>query len=149
MGMDREKASHFSARGKPGSCNRETEALMELRQSPRFLVHCPIAYAGGNLAGVGIVSNLSTGGCKVGSSTPVDPGANIELRIYITGAPEFPMKVDQAVVRWAKAHEFGLEFISIWPEEQVRLRRFIRTLETGQSPDGFPQGQCAPITTSQ
>jgi len=106
---------------------------MELRQSKRFPIHCPIAYAGGNLAGVGIVSNLSTGGCKVGSSTPVDTGANIELRIYIMGAPEFPMKVDQAVVRWAKQQEFGLEFLSIWPEEQARLRRFVSTLETGPS----------------
>ena len=106
---------------------------MELRQSKRFPIHCPIAYAGGNLAGVGIVSNLSTGGCKVASSTAVGTGANIELRIYITGAPEFPMKVDQAVVRWAKQQEFGLEFLSIWPEEQARLRRFVSTLETGPS----------------
>jgi len=107
---------------------------MELRQSPRFTVHCPIAYAGGNLAGVGIVSNLSTAGCKVGSSTAVGTGANIELRIYIMGAPEFPMKVDQAVVRWAKEQEFGLEFISFWPKEEERLRRFVATLETSPSP---------------
>ncbi len=107
---------------------------MESRQSPRFPVHCPIAYAGGNVAGVGIVSNLSTGGCKIGSSTQVDTGANLELRIYITGAPEFPMKVDQAVVRWAKDQEFGLEFISTWPEEQARLRRFVATLDTSPSP---------------
>ncbi len=106
---------------------------MELRQSPRFPVHCPIAYAGGNLAGVGIVSNLSTGGCKVASSTAVGTGANIELRIYIMGAPEFPMKVGQAVVRWVKEQEFGLEFISFWPKEEERLRRFVITLETGQS----------------
>ncbi len=106
---------------------------MELRQSPRFPVHCPIAYAGGNLAGVGIVSNLSTSGCKVGSSTLVDTGANIELRIYITGPPGFPMKVDQAAVRWAKGQEFGLEFLTIGSEEEARLRRFISTLEAGQS----------------
>ncbi len=107
---------------------------MELRQFPRFPVHCPIAYAGGNVAGVGIVSNLSTGGCKVGSSTPVDPGANIELRIYITGAPEFPMKVEQAVVRWAKEQEFGLKFVSFSPGEEERLRHFVSTLETSPSP---------------
>ncbi len=104
---------------------------MELRQSPRFPIHCPIAYAGGNLAGVGIVSNLSTGGCKVGSSTLVDTGANIELRIYITGAPQTPMKVDQAAVRWAKGQEFGLEFLTIGSEEEERLRRFLSTLEAG------------------
>ncbi len=106
---------------------------MELRQSPRFPIHCPIAYAGGNLAGVGMLSNLSTGGCKVGSSTPAGTGANLELRIYITRAPEFQMKVDQAVVRWAKDQEFGLEFLNIWPEEQARLSHFISTLETRPS----------------
>ena len=104
---------------------------MELRQSPRFAVHCPIAYAGGNLAGVGIVSNLSTGGCKIGSSTHVDTGANLELRIYLTGAPEFPMKVDQAVVRWAQEQEFGVEFITVRPEEQERLHRFVTSLGAG------------------
>ena len=105
---------------------------MESRQSSRFPVYCPIVYAGGNLAGVGIVSNLSTGGCKVGSSTHVDTGANLELRIYIMGAPEFPMKVDQAVVRWAKEQEFGLEFISMWPEEEERLHHLVSTLETSR-----------------
>ncbi len=107
---------------------------MELRQSARFPIHCPIAYAGGNVAGVGILSNLSTGGCKVGSSTSAGTGANLELRIYITGAPQFPMKVDQAVVRWAKDQEFGLEFVSFSPEEEARLRHFVSTLETSPSP---------------
>ena len=105
----------------------------ELRQSPRFLLQCPITYSGSNFAGVGTVSNLSTGGCKVGSPTPGNRGTYLELRIYLTGAPEFPMKTDLAVVRWSREREFGLEFITLRPEEQERLYRFINALETGQS----------------
>ena len=106
---------------------------MELRQSPRFPVHCPIAYAGGNLAGVGTVSNLSRGGCKVASSTPADRGTYLELRIFLTRDPKSPMKVDLAAVRWAQEQEFGLEFITVRPEEQERLHRFVWTLEMGPS----------------
>ncbi len=79
------------------------------------------------------MNDISMGGCKVGSPTPVDTGTYLEMRIYIMGAPEFPLKVDQAVVRWAKEQEFGIEFISFSPKEEERLRRFVITLETGQS----------------
>ena len=106
---------------------------MELRQSSRFPIHCPIAYAGGNLAGVGTVSDLSRGGCKVGSPTPVDTGTYLKLRIYFTRESKFPMKVDQAKVCWAMERAFGLEFIRMQPDEQVRLRRFVSALEARSS----------------
>lgn len=107
---------------------------MELRQSPRFAVQCPITYLGLNRTGVGTVSNLSRGGCKVASFfTPADRGTYLELRIYLTGDPEFLMKVDQAAVRWAQEQEFGLEFITMRPEEQERLHRFVAVLETRPS----------------
>ncbi len=106
---------------------------MESRRSPRFSFQCPIAYSGINFAGVGTVSNLSTGGCKVGSFKAVDTRTYLKLRLYFTGYPELPLKVDQAVVRWAKEQEFGIEFISFSPKEEERLRRFVSTLETRPS----------------
>ena len=104
---------------------------MELRCSPGLPVEYPIAYFGFNLDGVETHSNLSTGRCKFGNYTPVDTRTYFELRIYLTGAPEFPMKVDLAAVRWAMKRTFGLELIRMQPEEQVRLPRFLSTLETG------------------
>ncbi len=106
---------------------------MEQRKHPRYQFQCEIWFPGREESVAGTVSDLSMGGCKVGSPTPVDTGTYLELRIYIMGAPEFPMKVDQAVVRWAKEQEFGLEFISMRPEEEERLHRFVSTLETSAS----------------
>ncbi len=105
---------------------------MELRQFPRFPVQCPITYSAVNRTGVGVVSNLSTGGCKVASSTPADRGTYLELRIFLTRDPKSPMKVDLATVRWAQEQEFGVEFITVRPEEQARLHRFVSTLEAGR-----------------
>ncbi len=80
----------------------------------------------------GTVTNLSLGGCRVGSKASVYIGMYLTLQIDLPGH-ESPLKLDQAVVRWAKEHEFGLEFISMWPEEEEHLRRFVSTLEAGQS----------------
>ena len=107
---------------------------MELRRSPRVPLHCPITYYGTSLTGVGTVSDLSRGGCKVGSPTPVDTGTDLELHIYLTRESKFPIKVELAKVRWAMGRAFGLEFIRVQPEEQVRLRRFVSCLETSPSP---------------
>ena len=79
------------------------------------------------------MSNLSTGGCKVGSFKPVDTRMYLKLRLYFIGYPEFPMEVDLAQVRWSHEREFGLKFLTMEPDQQERLRRFVSTLETGPS----------------
>ncbi len=78
------------------------------------------------------MSDLSVGGCKVDTKASVYIGMYLPLRVYLPGQ-ETPLKVDQAAVRWAKEQEFGLEFISMRPEEEERLRRFVSTLETRPS----------------
>ena len=105
---------------------------MELRRSPRLPVLRPIMCYGKNLT-VGIVSNLSRGGCKVESSTPVNTGTYLELRIYLTQDLKLPMKVDTATVRWSHEGEFGLEFLIARPEEEERLHRFVTALGAGRS----------------
>ncbi len=103
------------------------------RKHQRYQFQCELWFPGKVEFVAGTVSDLSMGGCKVGCPTPVDTGTYLEMRIYIMDAPEFPLKVDQAVVRWAKEQEFGVEFISMRPEEEERLRRFVGTLETHTS----------------
>ncbi len=106
---------------------------MERRKHPRYQFQCEIRFPGKVGSVAGTVSDLSMGGCKVGIPTPVDTGTYLELRINIMAAPEFPLKVDQAVVRWAKEQEFGLEFIRMRPEEEERLLQVVSILETGAS----------------
>ncbi len=77
----------------------------------------------------GAVSNLSVGGCKVDSKASVYTGRYLALDVFLRDE-QTRLKVDQAAVRWAKEQEFGLEFITMRPEEQARLRHFVSTLET-------------------
>jgi len=104
---------------------------MERRQVQRFPFECPIAYSGNNFAGVGTVRDLSAGGCKVKSYTPVDSGMELEVRVY-TLDPYTPIKVDKASVRWVTGRDFGLKFLNLEVGEQAQLQRFIGTL--GETP---------------
>ncbi len=72
------------------------------------------------------------GGCQVDTKTSVYIGMYLPVRLYLPGQ-EATLKVDQAAVRWAKKEKYGLEFMSMWPEEEERLRDVVSTLETGAS----------------
>ncbi len=106
---------------------------MEHRKHPRYQFHCEIWFPGKLESVAGTVTDLSMGGCKVGSPSPVDTGTHLELRIHFTPESKFPMKVDLAKVRWVMERAFGLEFVRMQPEEQDRLRRLVSTLEAGAS----------------
>ncbi len=105
---------------------------MERRKHPRYQFHCEIWFPGKLESVAGTVTDLSMGGCKVDTKTSVYIGMYLPLRVYLPGH-ETPLHVEQAVVRWAREQECGLEFISMRPEEEVRLRRFVSTLETQPS----------------
>lgn len=71
-----------------------------------------------------MVQQISLKGCRVASATSVQPGTELELRIAVPG--EVPaLKVELAVVRWAREREFGLSFVALRPEEQERLARLL------------------------
>ncbi len=107
---------------------------MHLRYAHRYPIQCPITLhsPGGYLVGEGTVHNISTGGWNVDSDQPVERGHYFGLRVVLPDQA-VPLKVDLAAVRWSSGREFGLEFIRMQPEQQVRLRRFVGTLETGAS----------------
>ncbi len=105
---------------------------MEHRKHPRYQFHCEISFSQQEMSEAGTVTNLSLGGCKVHSKASVYIGMYLMLRVCLPGQGA-PVQVDQAAVRWAKEQEFGLDFISMRPEEQERLRRFVSTLEAGPS----------------
>ncbi len=106
---------------------------MEQRKHRRYRFLCEIWFPGKEKSVAGTVTDLSMGGCKVGSPTPVDTGTHLELRIHFTPESKFPMTVDLAKVIWAMERAFGLEFIRMQPEQQARLRGVVTALETGLS----------------
>ena len=75
-------------------------------------------------AGEGIVQDLSLSGCRVESSTDVQSGMELALRISVPNQV-VPLVVERAVVRWVHGRQFGLCFMSLRPEEQARLSRLV------------------------
>ncbi len=105
---------------------------MEHRKHRRYRFLCEIRFPGKEESVASTVRDLSTGGCKVVSEASLYIGMYLALEICPLGQ-EATLKIDQAAVRWAREEEFGLEFISMWPEAEERLRCFVSTLEAWQS----------------
>lgn len=98
---------------------------MERRQFPRV----PVCYLGhistGDKAALdAVVLDLSLGGCRMHSTTPVVPGARLDLQIALPNQIA-PFVVKGATVRWSRQPEFGVSFTGLRPEDQARLCRLM------------------------
>jgi hypothetical protein len=102
---------------------------MDNRKDARFPVQFRSSFSSANtVSGNGILSELSIRGCRISSAAPVKPGTEMELRFELSvGEP--PIQVRQAVVRWSRDGNFGLEFINFVEGEWSRLQKVVKMLE--------------------
>jgi hypothetical protein len=103
------------------------EPLMEQRQQPRFTSQFRSTFSGEQREGQGRTLDLSTGGCKIEADLLVAVGDAFEWRIYVPGL-DWPLRIDEAQVRWVKAGTFGIQFTKIRPEEAEKLYQVIASL---------------------
>jgi hypothetical protein len=103
------------------------EPYMEKRQQPRFTSQFRSTFSGGQREGQGRTLDLSSGGCMIETDLPVVVGASFECRIYIPGL-DWPLRIDEAQVRWVKAKTFGIQFTKVQPDEEVKLKQVIANL---------------------
>ena len=98
----------------------------ERRIFKRFLVQIPISFRLEDppIDGNGTVYNLSIGGCKVTSATPVSTGLYLSIHLHLPTEPS-PLEVRLAAVRWAMAGDFGVAFLSMGSDQHERLQRFL------------------------
>jgi len=100
---------------------------MEKRRQPRFTAQFRSTFSGGQREGQGKTLDLSHGGCRIETEQVVVTGATFECRIYAPGL-NWPLRIDEAQVRWVKGKTFGIQFTSIQPEERVKLKQVIAHL---------------------
>ena len=74
--------------------------------------------------GLGVVFDVSIGGAKVMTETPIKPGDRMALRLNLPKQAS-PATVDMAAVRWANGQTFGVEFLSVSRATEVRLRKYL------------------------
>lgn len=86
--------------------------------------------AGQLVQGEGILIDLTREGCRVKSDVRVQPGAQLELRMYLLDH-DVLIAVELSAVRWANGGEFGLEFVRMRSEAQEQIHRVVNGHETG------------------
>ena len=68
--------------------------------------------------------DVSTNGCRATSSVELKVGMALKISLFLADY-KWPLRIDQAIVRWIKGKQFGLEFAGIRPAQRERLRTLI------------------------
>jgi hypothetical protein len=100
-------------------------AQQQDRRGKRTALSCRLFFFGEeDFEGEATVLDISTTGCRGESAVAVNVGMALKLSLFL---PDFkwPLRIDQAVVRWTDGKQFGLEFTTIRMVQRERLRNLI------------------------
>jgi hypothetical protein len=88
-------------------------------------VSCRVFFFGDDdYEGEGIVLDVSTSGCRIASSETLAAGTLLKLSLFLKDH-QWPVRIDQAIVRWATDGTYGLEFTSIREAQRERIRALV------------------------
>jgi c-di-GMP-binding flagellar brake protein YcgR len=98
----------------------------ESRKARRIAIGCRLAFLGEDeVEGEAEVLDLSFTGCMARSDKAVQPGLQMKVSLFLSDGHEWPVRVDEAIVRWARGGEFGVEFVAIRPPQLQRIQQFV------------------------
>ena len=98
---------------------------MAERRGRRLRLSCRLFFFGeDDFEGEATILDLSTGGCQATSPSEVQVGTTLRLSLFLQDQ-EWPLRIDEALVRWVKGPMFGLEFTKIRPAQRERVRAII------------------------
>src|ERR1041384_2018559 len=101
------------------------ETAMAERRGRRLRLNCRLFFFGeDDFEGEATILDLSTGGCQATSLSEVRVGTTLRLSLFLQDQ-EWPLRIDEALVRWVKGPTFGLEFTKIRPAQRERVRAII------------------------
>lgn len=103
--------------------------VVNRRQDPRPPVEFGLMYSaqdrsGEVLMGDGMVTDLSHHGLGIRGNTPVTPGMELTIFLYLPDGKD-PLFVMETRVTWASGHRFGIEILKMNLRERNRLRYFL------------------------
>ena len=97
-----------------------------LRPYRRFPVQCVVTYNAGPFQGQGTVWNLSCTGWRLSGDVPMRLGETLSLTVTLPN--EQRIKIPEAIVRWSRSEEFGVETIEAPKHTHARLQHFVQRL---------------------
>jgi hypothetical protein len=100
-------------------------SMIKLRYCPRVHSNFPVVFTNERCVAEGLVVNVSIPGCAIQSRKRVQPGSYLEMRVLVPEATS-SLHVGLAKVRWCEGRRFGVEFIRMPGEDQIRLGRLVK-----------------------
>ncbi len=101
---------------------------MVVRKFPRFPVTIPSTLVQRDrLRYNASVKDLSLKGCRLESVVRPFTGMQVEVFLEMPGEAT-PIHINKGTVRWSGSHGIGVEFLTVAPSEQERLKHMIEQL---------------------
>jgi hypothetical protein len=107
---------------------------MSKRIRARVVVHRRVEYRHAQGQGDGVLLDLSLLGCRIKGAPPCGCGTRLRLQLWLPDQAQ-PVAVEQAVVRWVKADEFGVSFLDVPSDTRARLAQVFQLLHEAQQPE--------------
>ena len=106
--------------------SNRAKASGERERLQRRLAHsCRVVFSGDDEEErEGIMFDISTSGCRISSDETLSVGTVLKLSLFLNDH-EWPLRIDEAIVRWAKEGTYGIEFISIRLAQRERIRAMV------------------------
>ncbi len=105
--------------------DRPDDKMEKERRGRRLKLSCRLFFFGqDDFEGEGTVLDISTSGCRASSPVALPIGGLLRLSLFLPDH-KWPLRIDEAVVRWVNGQQFGLEFNSIRIAQRERLRALV------------------------
>ena len=103
----------------------------ERRAQPRFTAQFRSTFSGRAEEWHGRTLDISIGGCRIESHVKVAQGATFECRLHVPGL-DWPIRIDEALVRWVEGDTFGIAFTRARSEELAKVKKVLANLEQNE-----------------
>lgn len=111
------------------------------RMYRRISAEYPGWYIVGGAMQHAVVRDVSLNGFRIEGPADLPCNTIIPVRVWLP-EQENSLKIDQAVVRWAKGWEFGVQIVGLSNEEDLRLANHVEwMLERGSIPPTKPRAE--------
>ncbi len=110
------------------------KSLATRRMYRRLMTNYPSCYHTSHSFCHSVVRDISLNGLRIKSQTNLSRDAMVMVRLWLPDQ-QGSLDIDQAVVRWVRGQEFGVQFVSLSNEADFRLATHIEQLLRQQTID--------------
>lgn len=104
------------------------------RMYRRLMTNYPSCYLQSHSFSPSVVRDISLNGLRITSQTNLSPNTMVMVRLWLPDQ-QGHLDIDQAVVRWVRGQEFGVQFVILSSEADFRLTTHIEQLLRQQTID--------------